>query len=219
MPESLRLTNTFPFSPNRKARPAHLDLRTSPALCSYVTRSQCRILYSIAVILALPVTYSVSFLILEHRLRMDDDAALLTSGFLAAGIVTVLWALIWNTERRWTNARVLWSFALWLMAVIPGGLAYVLVVTIYRYGNEGAIVIAQFAWLATYIAGSAWLWRDKTPWTATADPNVVRDRLLCPRCRYNLTGLECARCPECGTQYTLDQIVASTMESLGLDHD
>jgi predicted Zn-ribbon and HTH transcriptional regulator len=35
------------------------------------------------------------------------------------------------------------------------------------------------------------------------------DAIACLNCGYNLTGLNEARCPECGSRFTLDQIVAS----------
>ena len=36
-----------------------------------------------------------------------------------------------------------------------------------------------------------------------------RDGVVCPTCGYNLTGLTEPRCPECGSQFTLDQLLAS----------
>lgn len=30
--------------------------------------------------------------------------------------------------------------------------------------------------------------------------------VFCPNCEYDLTGLSEARCPECGTQYTLNEL-------------
>jgi len=33
--------------------------------------------------------------------------------------------------------------------------------------------------------------------------------IACPSCGYNLTGLSEARCPEYGSRFTLDQLVAS----------
>jgi putative transposase len=35
----------------------------------------------------------------------------------------------------------------------------------------------------------------------------------CPHCGYNMTGLHEARCPECGTQYTLNELFASLQGS------
>ena len=33
----------------------------------------------------------------------------------------------------------------------------------------------------------------------------------CPRCGHNMTGLTQARCPECGSQYTLDALIAANL--------
>jgi predicted Zn-ribbon and HTH transcriptional regulator len=36
--------------------------------------------------------------------------------------------------------------------------------------------------------------------------------MACPNCGYNLTGLREARCPECGSQFTLDELFARVTE-------
>jgi rubrerythrin len=52
-------------------------------------------------------------------------------------------------------------------------------------------------------------------WRETAQERVARlktagvDTIVCSVCGYNMTGLKEARCPECGVQYTLDQLYAS----------
>ncbi|MDB5303490.1 MAG: hypothetical protein JWM97_1039, partial [Phycisphaerales bacterium] len=33
--------------------------------------------------------------------------------------------------------------------------------------------------------------------------------VVCPTCGYNLTGLTATRCPECGSQFTLDELMAA----------
>ena len=35
------------------------------------------------------------------------------------------------------------------------------------------------------------------------------DSICCPVCGYNMTGLHESRCPECGSQFTLDQLLAA----------
>jgi hypothetical protein len=37
---------------------------------------------------------------------------------------------------------------------------------------------------------------------------VGRDAVVCPNCGYNLTGLSGTRCPECGKQYTINELLA-----------
>ncbi len=52
-------------------------------------------------------------------------------------------------------------------------------------------------------------------WRETRAERANRLRLMgvnaiaCPSCGYNLTGLSEARCPEYGSRFTLDQLVAS----------
>ena len=44
---------------------------------------------------------------------------------------------------------------------------------------------------------------------AGAFRQAAGDVLFCPKCGYNMTGLYEARCPECGSRYTLDQLAAA----------
>ncbi len=65
----------------------------------------------------------------------------------------------------------------------------------------------------------AWMVAACVLWRATpletireARPAATGDstaEVVCPRCRYVLNGLREARCPECGEQYTLDQLLTA----------
>ncbi|MCH9033356.1 MAG: hypothetical protein IID42_02485 [Planctomycetes bacterium] len=37
----------------------------------------------------------------------------------------------------------------------------------------------------------------------------LRPKFPCPKCGYDLKGLAMARCPECGTEFTLDELFAT----------
>ena len=38
--------------------------------------------------------------------------------------------------------------------------------------------------------------------------SLNKTAVACPKCGYNLTGLQGTRCPECGTLYTIDELLA-----------
>ncbi len=70
------------------------------------------------------------------------------------------------------------------------------------------MIVAGVVLLAAMTAGltafgAFLLWRDgyRKGWrkARTSPP-------ICPKCGYNLSGLRECRCPECGVNYTLDQL-------------
>lgn len=40
-------------------------------------------------------------------------------------------------------------------------------------------------------------------------PAATAEEVPCPNCGYNLRGLKEARCPECGCEYTIEQLVTA----------
>ena len=73
--------------------------------------------------------------------------------------------------------------------------------------DEVAIILGGMIWALTWIAATALIWRE------IKAERLARLRqigaIACPTCGYNLTGLREAKCPECGSQFTLDQLYAS----------
>lgn len=60
----------------------------------------------------------------------------------------------------------------------------------------------------------AWVLATVLIWRETPAERMERisaaggDAVCCPICGYNMTGLHESRCPECGSKFTLDQLLA-----------
>ena len=65
--------------------------------------------------------------------------------------------------------------------------------------------LAISAWLAVCVL----IWRETAAERAERVRQAAGDALFCPKCGYNMTGLYEARCPECGSRFTVDQLYAS----------
>ena len=114
--------------------------------------------------------------------------SLVTSAVLAL-------ALGWRSAASWTaaggavlGAAVAFALATWLPAwtarPAPGG---------YWVNDYAAGLVAMVAWHACVSLGlGVWTWRERVraAWALS--------RLRCPFCGYDLSGLDEARCPECG---------------------
>jgi MFS family permease len=141
-------------------------------------------------------------------------------GFGIAGAVTWMfvgayWVLLWRKSIVWTPERRGWTFG-----ALFGGMLVAAVVG----GAMGGVVGAEFGWfIGSITAPVLWLvatvliWRESAGERAARLANSGRDAIVCPTCGYNLTGLRETRCPECGTQFTIDQLLASQPGRVGAD--
>lgn len=143
-------------------------------------------------------------------LTVDRDRGGLIAWFIPGAVtwfvVAVYWTALWRnnvpltTERRTATLGVTAGAA--IAAVIIGG------PLTYLNGEVGMVVGTSLAPLL-WLIGTTLVWREtfqeRGKRLRRSDPNA----LICPRCAYNLTGLKEARCPECGTQYTLEQLFAA----------
>jgi hypothetical protein len=63
-------------------------------------------------------------------------------------------------------------------------------------------ICAPLLWLTAII----FFWRE-SPAEREARLRSASTTILCPVCGYNLTGLNTTRCPECGRQFTIDELL------------
>lgn len=87
-------------------------------------------------------------------------------------------------------------------ALVLGGMGW------FADEDVGAVIgsiTAPLAWLAAAVVA----WRETDEERAKRLGSVSADQIVCPKCGYSLTGLSESRCPECGAQYTLGELLAS----------
>ena len=72
-------------------------------------------------------------------------------------------------------------------------------------------------------ACALWLIVTTVAWRETRRERSERLRaagagtVVCPTCGYNLTGLTEARCPECGSKFTLNELMAGQPSRAGVE--
>jgi hypothetical protein len=66
-------------------------------------------------------------------------------------------------------------------------------------------VLAPLLWLIATVL----IWRETPAERGRRLHAAGRSGVSCPTCGYNLTGLSESRCPECGTRFTLDELMAA----------
>ncbi len=127
---------------------------------------------------------------------------------LAVLIFTSLyWWMLWRRMVHW-NARRVWLTIVLIIGCIAAIAVPGLLIDTRMWTEEITFVSTSLSILA-FLMLSIVIWRD------TSAECVARLRMQagrpvrCPRCSYDMTGLHEARCPECGSAYTLDELLAA----------
>ncbi len=134
---------------------------------------------------------------------LDDHiiAAMFLAAILWFGTLTVAWRPI-RSGRRYVLPSIA-TLALALLAI--GGSAAVDVLFYFRSDEFliGAILLLSGAAIILVWLPTVQVWLHGRP-VVGAD-NLVR--VHCPRCGYSLIGLRNLRCPECGEEFTIDELI------------
>ena len=124
---------------------------------------------------------------------------------VTALVLAVGWVIAWSPCVSW-KPRLAWlTGGLCLCFVVLATLAW-LAGPVWDWINEEVAVSLVFVAAGAYLIFTVHIW-SKRPTPGVAGEFAP----LCPDCGYNMTGLERARCPECGRAYTLDKLLAANL--------
>ena len=167
-----------------------------------------RLILSMASVLLAAALYTPMYLIVEDQLFSNDTTALWLTNLVCGGIFVLTWILIWRSEVSWTPLRRSLTAACMLMAAVPAVFVVVAFLVFEPGADEVAAIFGFMIWAPCWMGCTAIVWRETR---AEREKRMTMQRLgalVCPTCGYNLMGLREARCPECGSHFTLDQLYA-----------
>jgi hypothetical protein len=135
--------------------------------------------------------------------RISDEIAV-TIFLLGALAYVLLLFRIWSRHGR---SRAIWlgvvnTVVIWVVVI----LLCILVDAAFSGDEEFLITAVITGGIATTLAAWLRLYRRHAGGRPLHDESGIID-LRCPGCDYRMVGLNEARCPECGQQYTLDELV------------
>jgi hypothetical protein len=164
--------------------------------------------WSLALVVAAHPLFFVIAVGIERQLRSWDlelqAASAATSIIFATG-----WLLIWRKAVRWTLAVRFWTLLTLLIAVAGGSGTGVGFRSVLPWGDLGWLIGTWFGG-AIWIAGTAFVWgRPALGLESTAEGAKIVVR--CPKCDYDLRGARELRCPECGSELQLADLVARAL--------
>lgn len=164
-----------------------------------------RIMLAIFMLPSATVVYVVTLMVVESR-RIFSYPYRTYAMWFSAGVVSWLfialyWTLLWRSSIQWTPQRVSRTLFASAGAIAAGVVTGALLAPIDDdFGFFIGTVVAPLVWLIlTTLA-----WRE----TRAERGAAGQAALTCPTCGYNLTGLQSARCPECGTLFTVDELIS-----------
>ena len=168
-----------------------------------------RILLSVFIIPLAGIIYLIAFfLAMEWRWpRYYDDrvSVMFFAGLTTWAFMAGYWILLWRSVVRWDAARVLRTIGCFVAAGVLALILGLLLNAVDRgFGYFMASITAPILWLA----GTVPIWRETKQERAERLRNANSDTVVCPTCGYNLTGLSESRCPECGSKFTLNDLLA-----------
>ena len=167
--------------------------------------------------LALPggaIVYILVVAVAESRLEYRHEHwAYVIAGAVTLPVVIKWWLAVWAGSVRWTIGRKL-ATAGAVVAALAVGLGVAYTASVLREGRILPALLGSVSAIVAWMVAACILWRTKP--AELADAATSKAAVRCPRCRYDLTGLREARCPECGESYTLDALFAAQRPNAAL---
>ena len=128
------------------------------------------------------------------------------------GVVAAYWLLLWRSGVAWTARRIVWT-AVASAAAVTADLAAPAVLTalddVYGSASRANAMAFTIGVIAMWLMATVFIWRETPAERAARVGASGSSAVACPTCGYNLTGLGEARCPECGSRFTLDELLAA----------
>ncbi|CAN5544278.1 hypothetical protein BH10PLA1_BH10PLA1_17790 [soil metagenome] len=179
-----------------------------------MSRLIARILLTVFMIPLAALIYTIAFVVSERMYYITSSYSMRreSSNFVIAGLVAwavlaIYWFLLWTRQVRWTSARIhlTWLSAIGCAAACTAFAKLLnLLIDMDSFCYFAASALCPILWLIC----TCLIWRETRDERAAKTAGSDHNALVCPVCGYNLTGLSESRCPECGTKFTIDELLA-----------
>ena len=124
--------------------------------------------------------------------------------------VGVYWIILWRSLITWTLRRRLRTGLSALAAILIAAVACILMFRVLFVPEVAAsILVGGGVGPPLWVLATVLIWRETAEERLQRLASASTDAVFCPICSYNMTGLREARCPECGTRFSLDELVRS----------
>lgn len=172
-----------------------------------MSRLIARLLLSMLLFPLAGVLYVIVFVVHDQaRGFANEEIGFVIAGVVIWGFMALYWWALWRKGVAWTAQRKARTLLCFLAAAFAGLIAGLITAPLDEgFGCFVGSVTAPLLWLV----GTVIVWRETPTERGDRLGRSGSSGIVCPTCGYNLTGLKGTRCPECGSEFALDQLLAS----------
>jgi hypothetical protein len=173
-----------------------------------MTRTVARLILAMLLLPSTGAVFLLLFLTLMPLTGPPVVGRLLLVWSLLYVFVGAYWILLWRDMVPWNRSRVTRT-ALATVLSLAGGVAVALACLAVnrRIPPQIGVLIGGGTVPITWVLSTVLIWRETAAERLGRLTAYGMPALACPLCGYNLAGLTEARCPECGSSFTLEQLV------------
>jgi len=169
-----------------------------------------RILLAILMFPLATVFYIIVLVMGEHWIRRNlgsETYLFIWASLITWGVVAVYWCLLWKSSVKWNSDRILFTFLAAIVAVFVSSVVGMMAGS--SMPNDFPMFIGGILAIILWLIGTVLIWRETPAERAKRLAASPASAVSCPTCGYNLTGLTETRCPECGSKFTINELLAS----------
>ncbi|NOX59094.1 MAG: DUF1345 domain-containing protein [Planctomycetes bacterium] len=177
-----------------------------------MTRLVARIILAV---LVLPISNVLQMFLSSAVAFASNQQSVLISTGAALGVlvfVVTYWLLLWRSSVQWTPSRIRRTWLIVVLAMAFGALVLGFFAAISSMPVPFAATLAGYTMPVAWILGTVFVWRETPKERMERLKTYGTDAVCCPMCGYNMTGLKETRCPECGAQFTVDELYTAQHE-------
>ena len=132
-------------------------------------------------------------------------------------LIAIYWCLLWKSSVQWNPKRIKGTIAAAGGAILVGAAAGALASGALRVGDSESVgaFVGSILTIVVWLIATVFVWRETPMERAARIKSSGRSGVACPNCGYNMTGLTEPRCPECGSKFTLDELLAAQQAETG----
>jgi hypothetical protein len=184
-----------------------------------MSRLIASILLSILLFPLAAVAYLVVFFVFAETRgfsRFREELGMLAAGVITWALLAWYWVVVWRKTVKWTPRRTARTLYAALAAAGVGLMAGIMTGSLQE---EFGFFIGSITPPLLWVVATVLVWRETDAERSARLRAVGRDGpgIPCPTCSYDLTGLKSTRCPECGSEFTLDELLAAQPERAAVE--
>jgi DNA-directed RNA polymerase subunit RPC12/RpoP len=187
-----------------------------------MSRLVARILLSILMFPLAALFYVVCMFVFDTISTRTSYGTQEVEMFLFAGALTwfgvgIYWCCLWGSSVNLTPRRVGGAILSGVIALGIGILAGLFTWGAMQRGgsNSFAAFVGSVLTIILWLIGTVLAWQETPAERAARIKSSGKSAVACPTCGYNMTGLTEPRCPECGSKFTLDELMAAQVHEAG----